>query len=427
MKKMYLLPMFSLSVLSFGQVGINNVTPKSTLDVASKTTNGSVSEGFLLPRVTGDALHAAEAAGVYGADQDVTLVYVTQEPDPDNRIGQVEGMDAPGFYYFNAGSNRWVKMVSSGTNTAAVTQMLCSSSSDIGVLQSNLPAAGVSTIIPYNGGNGGVFSSIIIPSSGVTGLQAVLPSGTLNNGSGSLIFNIIGTAATTGTAVFNVTIAGESCGFSRTVQAGGGFSDVVPVIINGETRQMMTRNLGADNSQNPNVPVQSIFGNFYQWGKLNAAATAYRSSAVIAGWSTSAAPNKSWNSGTEAVPVKTSKDPCPAGFRVPTRNEWVGFNAASTNISNIGTWATSVTNGASNFTVAKVFINNGSTLTFPVGGQRWYANGELRNRAYAGAYWSSTENPTGGGYSFTFNETDITIPNSNTARTNGFKVRCISQ
>ncbi|WP_167498869.1 FISUMP domain-containing protein [Chryseobacterium rhizoplanae] len=423
---MYLLPIICFGTLSFGQVGVNNVVPKSTLDVQSKTIDGSRSEGFLLPRVTGNALHDAEAAGVYGADQDVTLVYVTQEPDPDNRIGQTEGMDSPGFYYFNAGSNRWVKMLASGINTAAITQLVCSSSSDIGILQSGVAAAGVNTVIPYNGGNGGVYSAISIPSIGVTGLTAVLPSGTLNHGSGSLNFTIIGTPSGVGTAVFTLDIGGETCGFSRNVQAGGSFTDVVDVIVNGQTRQMMTRNLGADPTKDPNTPVQAIFGNFYQWGKLNPVATAYTAAGSIPGWYTSHAPNRSWNSGTEAVPIKTAKDPCPSGFRIPTRNEWVGFNNASTN-SNIGTWATGTTDGATNFTAAKVFVNNGNTLTFPIVGQRNYYAGGLINRSFAAGYWSSTENGSGQGFSMTLISSAVNPSNINTTRSNGFALRCISQ
>ncbi|UCA61738.1 hypothetical protein KB553_09440 [Chryseobacterium rhizoplanae] len=45
MKKLYLLPIIIFGTWSYGQVGVNNITPKATLDVTSKTTNGSTSEG----------------------------------------------------------------------------------------------------------------------------------------------------------------------------------------------------------------------------------------------------------------------------------------------------------------------------------------------------------------------------------------------
>jgi menaquinone-dependent protoporphyrinogen IX oxidase len=32
--------------------------------------------------------------------------------------------------------------------------------------------------------------------------------------------------------------------------------------------------------------------------------------------------NNRWNAGTEAFPVKAAADPCPEGWRVPTRTEW---------------------------------------------------------------------------------------------------------
>ncbi|MEF9478729.1 hypothetical protein OWR28_14380 [Chryseobacterium sp. 1B4] len=102
MRKMYLLPMMFFGIVSYGQVGIISIIPKSTLDVVSKTSDGTASEGFIVPRITGNTLKAAEITGVYSDDQDATLVYVTSAPDPENRTGQVEGMDARRFYYFDA-------------------------------------------------------------------------------------------------------------------------------------------------------------------------------------------------------------------------------------------------------------------------------------------------------------------------------------
>ncbi len=422
---MYLLSMFLIGALAYGQVGVNNITPKSTLDIMSKTTDGSTSEGLIIPRVTGNALKAAETSTVYGDDQDAALVFVTAAPDPDNRTGQVEGMDSRGFYYFDAGSNRWVKMVSSGTSTAALAQLLCSGSSDVGVLESGQSAAGVSTTIPYSGGNGGIYSAQIVNSIGVTGLTAVLTSGTLNNGSGTLIYTITGTPSAAGNAIFDIDFAGQTCGFSRTVQPSSNFPDVVPVIINGQTRQMLTHNLGGDTTQDPNVPTQAIMGNYYQWGKKNAVATAYTPASAISGWNTSAAGNKAWNSGTEAAPVKTANDPCPSGFRVLTRNEWTGFNTASTT-TNIGTWATTTTNGATNFSAAKVFSNNGSTVTLPIIGMRDNTTGVLVNRANIGYYWSSTENGTLYSY-FQSVTSSSNNPSGYNTRPTGIGIRCISE
>ncbi|MBP1164667.1 MULTISPECIES: FISUMP domain-containing protein [Chryseobacterium] len=422
MKKKYLLPILFSCTLSYGQVGINSLTPKTTLDVTSKTTDGSASEGFMVPRVTGNSLKAADAVGVYAEAQNSALVFVTEAPDPSNRTGQVEGMDGPGFYYFDAGSNRWVKMISSGTSTAAVTQLLCSGSSDIGVVIANAPAAGVSTSIPYTGGNGGIYSSQTVNSIGVTGLTAVLASGTLNNGNGTLIFNITGTPSAAGTAIFDIDFGGQTCGFSRTIQPAGSFPDVVPVIVNGETRQIMTHNLGADMSLDPNTPVQAIMGNYYQWGRKNVVATAYTGSGAISGWTVTSGGNMAWNSGTENSPVKTGNDPCPAGFRVLSRYEWQGFNSASTT-TNLGSWS-----GANNnYSTAKVFHNNGSIITFPAAGYRGYSGGALYYRSSSGYYWSSTEY-TGGAYSLFFNNTSVN-PGHNFigSRASGFSVRCISE
>jgi hypothetical protein len=67
MKKKYLLPILFSCTLFYGQVGINSLTPKTTLDVTSKTTDGSASEGFMVPRMTGNSLKAADA-DVYSKD-----------------------------------------------------------------------------------------------------------------------------------------------------------------------------------------------------------------------------------------------------------------------------------------------------------------------------------------------------------------------
>jgi hypothetical protein len=76
--------------------------------------------------------------------------------------------------------------------------------------------------VPYTGGNGGAYATgTAVASSGVTGLTATLAAGTLASGAGSVTFAITGTPASSGTATFAITVAGQSCTFSLTVNTAG--------------------------------------------------------------------------------------------------------------------------------------------------------------------------------------------------------------
>jgi uncharacterized protein (TIGR02145 family) len=48
---------------------------------------------------------------------------------------------------------------------------------------------------------------------------------------------------------------------------------------------------------------------------------------------TNAVYNQRWNAGTELDPEKAAADPCPDGWRVPTRTEWASVYGTTTNIS----------------------------------------------------------------------------------------------
>jgi len=100
-------------------------------------------------------------------------------------------------------------------------------------------------------------------------------------------------------------------------------------------------------------------------------------SGSISGWDTSYAPNGSWSDST-----KTANDPCPAGYRVPTKAQWRGVvdnNPQST----VGTWL----NNATNYTSARFF---GNDLVLSAGGYRTVSTGTLQNRGKEGGYWSSS-------------------------------------
>jgi uncharacterized protein (TIGR02145 family) len=204
----------------------------------------------------------------------------------------------------------------------------------------------------------------------------------------------------------------------------GGTATAIPpptstvFVSSGVSKAFMAHNLGADNSLDAHTPVQGIHGNYYQWGILAHVADDTTSAAAISPWNTTAAANGAWADGS-----KTATDPCPAGFRVPTRAQWDGVianNIVSRTSNN--SWAA----GDANFGSAIHWGPNESTknLTLPAAGIRSNSNGALTSRGNHGYCWSSTELGTFA--------TNLYFTSSNATtnygyRTNGLSVRCVSE
>ncbi len=107
--------------------------------------------------------------------------------------------------------------VVSTSATASISALNCSSTTFSATPVSGTAFTGTATV-PYTGGNGGAYATgTAVASSGVTGLTATLAAGTLASGAGSVTFAITGTPASSGTATFAITVAGQSCTFSLTV------------------------------------------------------------------------------------------------------------------------------------------------------------------------------------------------------------------
>lgn len=98
-----------------------------------------------------------------------------------------------------------------------INSLNCNASILNGTLISGIASVGVSISIPYSGGNGGYYNSQVVNSEGVMGLTANLQSGTLADGSGSLVYNITGTPTSSGTAIFNLNLGGQICELHITV------------------------------------------------------------------------------------------------------------------------------------------------------------------------------------------------------------------
>ncbi|MFZ4561426.1 MAG: FG-GAP-like repeat-containing protein, partial [Saprospiraceae bacterium] len=104
---------------------------------------------------------------------------------------------------------------------SALTSLDCAAAVHSGALAAGIAAAGVSSQLPYTGGNGSAYAGQTVASTGVGGLTATLAPGTFANGAGTLTYMIAGTADRAGTAVFALNIGGRACTLQRTVVQAG--------------------------------------------------------------------------------------------------------------------------------------------------------------------------------------------------------------
>jgi hypothetical protein len=98
-----------------------------------------------------------------------------------------------------------------------ITTLSCGTATNTGTLIAGTAASGVSSAVPYTGGNGGTHNGQTVTSTGVTGLTATLAAGTFAIGAGNLLFSITGTPSTSGTVSFALNIGGQTCTLTRTV------------------------------------------------------------------------------------------------------------------------------------------------------------------------------------------------------------------
>jgi uncharacterized protein (TIGR02145 family) len=302
----------------------------------------------------------------------------------------------------------------------------CGNAITTGTLIAGQAASGVSTSVPYTGGNGGSYSAQSISSTGVTGLTATLAAGSVNTGSGSLVYTVTGTPATAGTASFAITVGGQSCTFTVTVSslesqypAGSVFCASGPTAIVEVTnpttgKTWMDRNLGASQAATSSSDA-AAYGDLYQWGRRSDGHQCRNSATTATLSSTDTPPHGDfilapnfpydWRSprnddlwqGTNGI-----NNPCPSGFRIPTETE---LNAEQTS------WSSN--NAAGAFA---------SPLKLPLAGYRDVSVGSLFTVGTGGRYWSSTVSGTVSRYLY-FDSSSAAMNARD--RANGYSVRCI--
>lgn len=102
MKNIITLAALFMSLSIFAQVGINNTSPKATLDITPKTTDGSKPEGLLIPQLDGNSLKTA----AYSISQKGVIVYAKSAASPTDT--KTLNVTEEGYYYFDG--SVWQKM-----------------------------------------------------------------------------------------------------------------------------------------------------------------------------------------------------------------------------------------------------------------------------------------------------------------------------
>jgi uncharacterized protein (TIGR02145 family) len=312
-------------------------------------------------------------------------------------------------------------MISSPVGT--ITALSCGTATNNGTITSGTVSSGVSSLIPYTGGNGGTHAGQVVTSTGVTGLTATLTASTFAIGAGSLTYTITGIPASSGTASFAITVGGQSCSFTLSAVAAFGTFPVGTVNCAGATAVInvtnyttgkiwMDRNLGASQVATSSTDVAS-YGDLYQWGR-RADGHQCRTSATTATLSSIDQPahgnfiisSNEWRSPENTnlwQGVNGVNNPCPSGYRLPTDAELISERQSWSSQNAAGAFA--------------------SRLKLPFSGKRSNIDGSITS--FVGQYWSSTVMPNVvNSYTLRF-ITGVAIVYPHGYRAEGSSVRCL--
>lgn len=129
--------------------------------------------------------------------------------------------------------------------------------------------------------------------------------------------------------------------------------------------------------------------------------------------------DKLWNAGTEENPIKTIYDPCPEGWRVPTKTELEVLQ------SNISSWLRRDGQSGLCLSGTKPWSTIVPQVFLPAAGKNYDYTGESKERGSSGYYWSSTPIYGNTSYNLIVYYTGTSFSNVN--RGMGYSVRCVKE
>ena len=150
-------------------------------------------------------------------------------------------------------------------------------------------------------------------------------------------------------------------------------------------------------------------GKFYQWDVGNKSWSS--TDITVSGWNSTNPPttNDTW---------VEDNDPCPDGYRIPTRDEFETLLSSSTHTNGNSDWS------ASNY--GYVILKSGNlTLEFPAVGFRNGLSGSLGGNGTGGRYWSSTQIEEYG--SLLYFSNSMVILSDTGSKITGYSVRCVKK
>jgi uncharacterized protein (TIGR02145 family) len=299
-------------------------------------------------------------------------------------------------------------------------------------LSENNPADNVQVIVPYFGGNGGIYNSRNILSTGVTGLNANITNGNFTTGNDNLKFLITGTPASFGAAVFNISIGGKQCSISLNVGDTGSVRDIDGNLYTSTkigNQEWMQQNLKVGKYRNGDAIPNGL--DSLNWSNTSSGAfDIYNNEAV-----NDSIYGKLYNWYAVADP----RGLCPVGWHVPTDHDW------NLLIKNLDADADTTCWSCSNSTIAGGIMKSIGTKQASTG--LWQEpNASAENSIGFGAHPAGLRSPTNGlyenmgNYSIWWSSTNAAINNAwvlslvyldgTTSRgigfnSNGLSVRCL--